>query len=112
MFRQIAIPLAALAVSAMAPAHADQEFKVSFDQPAGASAQEVYVSFKQTAHQACEADLRRAGRVTLKNAMTQRTQCNAELLTKAVAAVGDAQLAAIHRSATGETSNQLLAQAK
>lgn len=111
MFRQIAISTAIAAVCA-APAMAESTFEVVFDAPAGASAQQVYHSFKQTARQACEADLRRSGGVTLKHAMAQRAQCNAELLAKAVAAVGGAQLAAIHRNATGETTDQLLAQAE
>ncbi len=111
MFRHIAIPLAAFAFLAAAPAHAEKQFKVAFDYPPGASAEEVYAGFTATARRACEADLRRSGRTTLKHAMAYRAQCKAELLTKAVAAVGDTHLAAIHESETAKIDSRLLAQA-
>lgn len=110
MFRQIAISTAIAAVCA-APALADSKFEVAFDVPAGASALQVYAEFKETARLACAADLRRGGRTGLKVAMEQSRACNAELLGKAIAAVGDAQLAALHRSEMNDVQDQLLAQA-
>lgn len=114
MFRQIAFSItagfAAIAATA-APANAESRFEVAFEVPAGASAQQVYAGFRNTARLACEADLRRSGRTGLKVAMEQRSACNADLLNKAVAAVGDAQLAALHRSETQDAQKRLLAQA-
>lgn len=112
MFRQIAFSTAFIAsAAAAAPAYADSTFEVSFAVPAGASTQQVYAEFKETARLACAADLRREGRTGLKVAMEQSSACNAEVLSKAVAAVGDTQLAALHRSETENAENQLLAQA-
>lgn len=113
MFRQITIATitAAAMIGAAAPAVAENEFRVSFEYPAGASQKEVYASFKETAERACNTDQRRAGKMSMRSAQVQLEFCKTDLLAKAVAATGDTQLAALHDSETGEARAQLLARA-